>query len=157
MRFGEIHERQYVVLGFVEHRSKFREFVAELIGDDAPLSVRGFGAFLSEDGIDKREYHLPLSLAGVRECIAHKMHPAALPRRAKHLGDCRLDALMRVADHQLDPAQPAARELAQELRPERLRLGRADIEAQNLAADIAVDTDGNDGGDRDDPIVLANL
>lgn len=145
------------MLGCVHEQTKFGEPGAELIGDPAPLGAGGLRVVLGESRGDEGRDGPSAALAGMGQRVAHEMHPAALPRRAKHLGDCRLDALMRVADHQLDPAQPAARELAQELRPERLRLGLADIEAQNLAADIAVDTDGNDGGDRDDPIVLANF
>ena len=40
---------------------------------------------------------------------------------------------MGIGDHQLDPAQPAPREAAQELGPERLGLGGADLHAQHLA------------------------
>lgn len=138
------------MLGCVHEQTKFGEPGAELIGDPAPLGAGGLRVVLGESRGDEGRDGPSAALAGMGQRVAHEI-------RAKHLGDCRLDALMRVADHQLDPAQPAARELAQELRPERLRLGLADIEAQNLAADIAVDTDGNDGGDRDDPIVLANL
>ena len=32
------------------------------------------------------------------------LHPAALPRGVRHPADCRLEALVRIRDHQLDPA-----------------------------------------------------
>jgi hypothetical protein len=41
----------------------------------------------------------------------------------QHLGDRRLDAFMRIGDHQLGAAQAAAGELAQERAPERLASG----------------------------------
>jgi len=44
----------------------------------------------------------------------------------QHLADRRLDALMGVGDDELDAAQAAAGELAQEHGPERLGLGGAD-------------------------------
>ena len=75
----------------------------------------------------------------------------------QHLGDGGLDALMGVGDDQLDAAQAAARELAQELGPERLGLGRADVHAEHLAPAVAVDADRDDHRDRDDAAVLAHL
>ena len=79
------------------------------------------------------------------------------PSNGQNLGNGGLDTLMRVADHQLDPAQPPARELAQELGPEGFRLGGPDIGPRNLAAAITVDTHGDDRGDRDDPVVLTHF
>src|SRR6185295_5636610 len=42
-----------------------------------------------------------------------------------------LQALMRVGDDELDATQAASRQLAQELRPDRLGFRRADLHAQN--------------------------
>ena len=58
---------------------------------------------------------------------------------------------------QLDAAQAAAGQLAQELGPEGLGLGGADVHAQHFAPAVAVDADGDDDGDRDDAAVLADL
>ena len=57
---------------------------------------------------------------------------------------------MGIGDHELDAAQPPAGQLAQELRPDRLGLGGADLHAQHLAPSVAVDADGDDDGDRHD-------
>ena len=73
------------------------------------------------------------ALAGMRQHVAHEVDAAALPGGAEHLGDGGLDALMGVGDDQLDAAQAAARQLAQELRPDRLGLRGADLHAQHLA------------------------
>ena len=75
----------------------------------------------------------------------------------QHLGDGGLDALVGVGDHQLDAAKPAARELAQELGPERLGLGRPNIHAQNLAPAITVDADRDDHRNRHNAPALAHL
>jgi hypothetical protein len=52
---------------------------------------------------------------------------------------------MGVGDHQLDAAQAALLELAQERGPERFRFGRPDVHAQHLAAAVAVDGDDHRG------------
>ena len=58
---------------------------------------------------------------------------------------------------QLDAAQAAAAQLAQEVGPEGLGLGRADVHAQHLAPAVGVDADRDDHGDRDDAAVVAHL
>jgi len=50
-------------------------------------------------------------------------------------------AFMAIGDHQLDAAQTAPGELAQELRPEGLGLRRPDIHAEYFPAAVAVDAD----------------
>jgi hypothetical protein len=59
----------------------------------------------------------PSLASGMRQHVAHEVNPTLLPRGMQH------DALVGVGDRQLDAAKPAARELAQELGPERLGLG----------------------------------
>ena len=62
---------------------------------------------------------------------------------------------MGVRDHQLDPAQAAPGQLAQELGPERLDLGRADVEPQHLAPAVRIAADRHDHRYRDRaPITL---
>ncbi len=43
---------------------------------------------------------------------------------------------MRIGNDELDAAQASPRQLAQELRPDRLGLGRADFHAEHLAPAI---------------------
>ncbi len=59
--------------------------------------------------------------------IAHEVDAAALPGGVEYLGDSALDADMGVRDDQLDATQASAGELAQELRPDWLSLGSADL------------------------------
>ena len=71
---------------------------------------------------------------------------------AKSKGDAvsQGDVIAEIGDEELDAAQPPARQLAQELRPDRLGLRGADLHAQHLAPSVAVDADGDDDGDRHD-------
>ena len=64
---------------------------------------------------------------------------------------------MGIRDHQLDAAQAAALELAQELDPEGLGLRGADRHAEHLAPAVGVDADRDDHRDRDDAPGLAHL
>ena len=56
-----------------------------------------------------------------------RVNPAPLPRGVQQLGDGGLEPVVRVGDDQLDAAQPALPELAQESRPERLGFRRPDV------------------------------
>ena len=98
----------------------------------------------------KAETTPPPALAGMGEHVAHEVDAATLPGGAEHLGDGGLDAFMGIGDDELDATQPPARQLAQELRPDRLGLRGADLHAQHLAPSVAVDADGDDDGDRHD-------
>ncbi|ESY44940.1 hypothetical protein X745_31785 [Mesorhizobium sp. LNJC374B00] len=82
--------------------------------------------------------------------VPHEVDAAPLPCRAQHLGGGRLDAFMGIGDDELDAAQATAGQLAQELRPDRLGLRRADLHAQHLASAVRIDADSDDNGDRDD-------
>lgn len=64
--------------------------------------------------------------------VTLEVDAAALPGRSQNLGDGGLDALVRVRDHQLHPPQAAPRELAKTLGPDRLGLGSAYFQTQNL-------------------------
>jgi hypothetical protein len=79
----------------------------------------------------------------VAEGIAQEMHRAALPWRTQHLGHGLLEALVGVGDDQLDPGQAAADQAAQELPPERLGLGRAHLQADDLPLPAGVDPVGD--------------
>jgi hypothetical protein len=89
--------------------------------------------------------------------VAHEVDAAALPGGGEDLGDGGLDALVGIGDHQLDAAQAAPRQPAQEGGPEGLGFGGADIHAQHLASPIGIDTDRDDDGDRDNAAGLADL
>src|SRR4051794_462269 len=74
-----------------------------------------------------------LVFAGMPEAVTQEMHGAALPRAAQDLGDRGLQAGVRVADGELDAEQAALDQAPEKARPERLGLGLADIDGQDLA------------------------
>ena len=64
---------------------------------------------------------------------------------------------MRIRDHQLDALKAAFNEALQESRPERLSLGRADREPDDLTPAVGGDRDSDYRGDRDDAAAVADL
>jgi len=146
----EAHIGENVRLRFVEEAGEPGQFGAELIGDPAPLRAGGLGVILREGRGDEGGDAAPSDIAGAGEDVAHEVDAAALPGGVQHLGDGGLDAFRGIGNHQLDATQAAAGELAQERGPERFGLGGADIKPENLEAPVAVDSDRDDYGDRDD-------
>jgi hypothetical protein len=133
MRRREGHVGQHVGLGVVEEAGEFGQLGPQLFGHPSPLGACLVGVVLGKAGGDEGRDHPPAALAGVGQDVAHEGNAAALPGTVHDLGDCRLDALVAVGDHQLDAPQGAPGEFAQELGPEGLRFGRPDIQAQDLA------------------------
>src|SRR4030095_1127517 len=92
------------------------------------------------------------------EGVSDEVDSAALPARAlEHRRDGPLQALVGIADHQLDPGQAARNEGAQELVPERAVLARADVEPEHLPLAVAIDSDREYHRHRDDPPAAAHL
>src|SRR5664279_1236084 len=90
--------------GFVHQSSELGELAAQLIGHRSPLRSRRIGRLLHEHRADRRRDHAPLGLAGMRQGVPHEVHPAALPGGLQDLRYGRLDALVAVADDELDAA-----------------------------------------------------
>lgn len=118
----ESHVGQHVGLGVVHDCRQLRHLGPDLVGDGAPLYGRGLGRLLGEGGGDESRDDAAPALAGMRQHVPHEVDAAPLPCRAQHLGHGGLDALMGIGDDELDAAQAAAGQLAQELRPDRLGL-----------------------------------
>jgi hypothetical protein len=74
---------------------------------------------------------------------------------AEHLTCGLLQALVAIADHELDPAQAVLRQRLEELGPEWLSLGRSDRHAQDLAASVRVRADRYYSRDTHDPPALS--
>lgn len=64
---------------------------------------------------------------------------------------------MGIGDDELYAAQPPPGQLAQEFRPDRLGLGRADFHAEHFASTVGVDADGDDDCNRDDATAAPDL
>ena len=89
---------------------------SQLVRYDTPKCAGCVEGLLHEDGVDGGEYDLSLSLAGVREGMAHEVSPERFGFAALHIG--RIDpqvrpvALQRTVEERMDPlvdvaAQPA--------------------------------------------------
>src|ERR1019366_6856612 len=90
--------------------------------------------------------------------VAEEVHLAALPGRAReHLAQRTAQALVGVGDDQLHAAQPASREAAAELQPERLGLAGADREPEHALLATVTHAHGNHGGLADDARALTHL
>ena len=110
-----------------------------------------------EDRADQRGQQTVLVLAGVAEAVPEKVDGAALPAAAQDLRDRRLQPGVRVGDGELDADQPAGDEAPEEVGPERLGLGLADINAQDFAAAGLVDAVGDDQRLVDDSAAVTDL
>ena len=151
------HVGQHVGLGRVHQGRQFGDLGPELIGDLAPLHLGRLGVVLGEGGGDEGRHDTSPATAGVGDHVPHEVDAAALPSGVHHFGHRGLDALVGVRDHELDAAQAAPGELAQEVGPERLGLRRTDIHAKDFAAAVTVDADRYDHRHRDDATILAHL
>ena len=78
--------------------------------------------------------------------VAGEVHGAALPGAAQDLGDGLLQTFMSVGDSQSHAVQAASHKASQELAPEGLGLGLADVEGDDLAAPRLVDAVGDHQG-----------
>ena len=85
-----------------------------------------------------------LVLARVAKAVPEEMDGAALPGAAEDLRDRGLQAGVRVGDRQLYADQPARDQPAEEVGPERLRLGLADVDREDLAPARLMDPVGDD-------------
>ena len=85
------------------------------------------------------------------------MHAATLPGGLEDLGDGGLDALMAVADDQLDATQAPPVQAAQELGPERLGLRVPDLQTEHLALAVGVHADRHYYGHANDAPGLPGL
>jgi hypothetical protein len=64
---------------------------------------------------------------------------------------------MGVGDHQLDAGEAAALEAPKEVRPEDLGFRGAEVQADDLAPAVGVDSNGDYRRDRDDPAGRSDL
>jgi hypothetical protein len=127
-------EGQDVGLGVLEQRGDLRHAPLQMrdgLGEPIACLVDVLGV---EDRADQRTEQPVLVLAGVPEAVSEEVHGAALPAAAQDLGDRGLQPGVRVADGQLHAGQPSLDQPAQELGPEGLGLGLADVDAEDLPA-----------------------
>jgi hypothetical protein len=92
----------------------------------------------------------------VAEHVTQEVDGAALPRAAQHLGDRGLEASVGVGDAQPHPVQAPGAQAAEELAPEALGLGLADVQADHPAAAAVVHAVGDHQRLVPDPTRLAH-
>ena len=127
-------EGEHVLFGLLEHRGDLRQAPFEL-GDRVAQTLAGLCAIVGgEDRAHDRPERVMLVLADVPAEIPEAVHGAPLPGRAQNLRQRRLQPRVRVADGQLHAGEATRHKAAQELPPERLGLGLADIQTDDLAA-----------------------
>ncbi len=148
---------EHVGFGIVHQTGELRHSGSQLIGDGAPLRAGGIGVVLGEGGADPSGDNAPLCLAGMRHGIAHEVDAAALPGGIEHASRRGLEALVSIRDDQLDAAQAAPCQAAQEVGPEGFGLAGADCDAEYFAAPVAVHAHRDDHRHRYDTAVLAYL
>jgi hypothetical protein len=90
----------------------------------------------ADDAVD-RGLELPRPLAGVPEAVSEEVDGAALPGAAEHLRDRGLQPAVGVGDRELHADQPALDQTSQEAGPERLGLGLADVDREDLAPPVS--------------------
>jgi hypothetical protein len=103
---------QHIVFGVIHRRGELGHLGPDLVGYGTPLGARGFCRMPREGGGDEGRDNPPPALAGMDEGIVLKVDAAPLLGSAKYLGHRGPYALMGISDDQLDPAQPASRQLA---------------------------------------------
>jgi len=136
-------EGKDLLLGLLEHRRDLAHPSLEL-GDGGRESIARFLAGSGvEDGADERGQNTVLVFAGVAQAVTEEVHRAALPRRPEHLRQRRLQARVGIRDRQLDANQPTGHQAAQELAPERLGLGLAHVQPEDLPPPGLVHTMGD--------------
>src|SRR3546814_8996070 len=100
----------------------------------------------------KTAYDVRISDWSSDVCSSDLVNPTTLPRRALEHGPDRCkQSRVSVGDHQFHPVHPAGLEGAQERGPERLRLGVADLEAEDFPAPVGGYADRDDDGLGDHP------
>jgi len=157
VRLQESYECEHAGLRRVHQLGELRELATQLIGDDAPLGAGGLEVLLGEDGIERREHDLPLSLAGMSHGVSQELHFAALRGIAEDLSRRGLQSLVRVRDHQCHSAQSTTRQEAHEVGPERFGLARPDSHAGHFVLALGVHGDADYHGLGDDAASFATL
>jgi hypothetical protein len=112
---------------------------------------------MGEDGTDHGGDRGALLGCRVAQEVAGPVHAAALETRVEDAPGGRAQALVVIGDDQIDAAQTAIGQRAEEPGPEDLGLRGTRGDAQDLAPAVGVDGHGDYHGDTDDPAALPAL
>ena len=147
-------EGQQLGLGVLQQAGDLGGMGAQLLDDLVETAAGLGGGGGGEDPADRARDQRLLRPGDVAEHVAQEVDCAALPPAAKHLRDGGLQAGVRIGDAQLDAVQAMGPQRPQELPPERLGLGLADVDADDLTAASLVDAVGDHQGLVADPTRL---
>ena len=134
----KVHVGEHIDFGLVHQSGQFGQVGPHFVGNVAPLLAGGDGIVLDTGGGDEGgddAAAIPVGKGGGKG-IAHEVDAAALSAGAEYLGGG-LQPLVRVKDDQFNAAQAAPGQLVQKPGSEPLGLRAANIQAQNLAQDLA--------------------
>ena len=122
------------------------ELGLDRVHDPGVLGVDRVGVGLVEDRADQRRDPRLGRLRDFREQIAQVVGAAPLPGRAGQGGADRVDqAAVGVGDDQPDPGQATGGQRSQERQPAGAVLVGGDVQAEDLAVAVGVDTDRDQG------------
>ena len=123
----EVAEGEHVFPGLDHELCGPGEALGQGAGQVIPTGLDLSGLLLGEHRAQRGGDHALMGFGHPLQQVAGEMDPAALPAAAlQHPPDCIGEALVGVADDELDPRQPALFERADEVAPER----RADSKCQ---------------------------
>ena len=145
------------MLGLVHDGGELGHFRPDLVGDGAPLHAGRFRRLLGEGGGDEGGGHTLALLPAWASTLRMKWTRQRCQVAHSTLETAALMPSWASEIDELDAAVAAAGELAQELGPDRLGLGSADLHAQNLAPAVGIDADRDDDRDGDDAATAADL
>ena len=115
--------REQVVFGGFELGGDLGCDGFELVDHRAQLGAGAVGVWLSEDRSDQRGDDLAVLMVGDRQHVAHGVHTASLPASSlEHPPDRGFETGVSIRDDQLDAAEVAFDETAEELGPKRFVL-----------------------------------
>jgi hypothetical protein len=153
----ERHEREQVFLSLLEQLADLRRDRLQA-GQNVGQPAAGLSAVGGVEDLPERGGHqATLGGTAVAVHVSDEVHTAALPRRVEDPRDRRLQALVMIADDQPQALQAAGPEAAQKLRPERLGLDLAEVQADHLAATGVMHGGGDDEGLGDHAAAVADL
>jgi hypothetical protein len=110
-------------------------------GESRPhaLTAGGLGVRLGDNRPDERSDHPGLLAGDVREDVGQQVDAAALPGRSLHRpANGRLQAPVRVGDHEIHTSKTAVLQAGEEAGPEQGVLGVPDVDAEDLTDPSAV-------------------
>jgi hypothetical protein len=151
----EGRESEELLAGPSQEVAGLGEAVLQASEDGVVLGTDGVGVELGVDGAEERGDGQVSRLRDLGEEVLDEVGPAALPGfPGKDGGDGRLQAGIGIGDSELDAAQLAGDQRAEEAEPGRSVLAREDVHARDFPVAGLADAGGHDDRDVHSPFAL---